>query len=210
MSSLADALQILAVFSTGGLIIVGVWLGIYVHKLFLQFSQIAIDISKTAEALLKNGKPISVAGELTLLEKQVKKDIERVEGVLVETQEAQASCFMNQQECMKLQKEFREKPYQMCEKFANCPAVISKVQLVETVKDMIREQFKKENEATQVTQRKIEEALDKADEDRKRIEDKVELSNRVIAAFTKDFGSEVVKAVIRNLSIAKDTEDGRK
>jgi septal ring factor EnvC (AmiA/AmiB activator) len=209
MGWLADLLQIITSSDTLWKAVALVLLGYFAVQMHNGLKNVLEQLEQTSKALAKNGKPISVSGELTGLEETVKKDIEQVEQVLVETREVQENCFMNQQECMRLQREFRDKPYQMCEKFANCPAVISKIQLVESVKEMIKDQFRKDLEATQATQRKIEEALVKAEEDRKRIEDKIDRSNEVIAAFTKDFGSEVVRAVIRNLSINKGKTDGR-
>jgi len=209
MGWLADLLQIITSSDTVWKALALILLGYFAVQMHNGLKNVLEQLEQTSKALVKNGKPISLSGELIGLEATVKKDIEQVELVLVETREAQETCFMNQQECMRLQKEFRDKPYQMCEKFANCPAVVSKIQLVETVKEMVKAQFEKDLEATQKTQRRIEEALAKGDEDRKRIEDKIDRSNEVIAAFTKDFGSEVVRAVISNLSITKGATSGR-
>jgi hypothetical protein len=175
-----------------------VLMAVFGYQVYKELTNVRLELQQASTALIKNGKPISISTELTDLESSVKDDIDRIErliGALFDTHE---NCSLNQAQCMKLQEEFKEKPWRFCEKFVDCPAVQTKNRLVQDVKNMLQAQLKLELDERKKQEEQFNAVFARAAEDRKRLEDLILENRNIITAFTQEFGAEVIKAVARD------------
>ena len=189
LSWLADTLQIIFASDNTWKGIALLALAYFGYQIFEEIKKVHIKFSTIAGSLLnEDGEAVSFSKALAMFTM------------------AQSKCSLNQAECMALQAEFREEPWRFCEKFADCPAVQTKITLVAHVEAAIKDHLKDDLSYKEEANKHIIAAFETAAQDRKRIEDMILKNREIFTTFTQELGREVIRAIGKGLVHSQGAE----